>query len=334
MTQDYRQEPPNCVQIELVEGCNLGCSFCGLQHIRDNGANGPERKHGKASAFKFLTEEMMEEIGLQLFKAVEEYNWNPRIELAMHGEPTMHPDYVGMVKMLRGYLPKASIQMTSNGGGLLRGAGMASNINALMEAGLNVLSLDNYDGIKIVDKILQGYNGPYPVKKYPQDKLANPHTRRKPSVHEVVVIHDLELATKGNHSIVYNHAGGSFPPNDDAAGKRCVKPFRELSIRWDGNIAMCCNDWPGRYKIGHVSEGLEALWQGAGFMAARRALLQGNRTFDPCKGCDYTGYRLGLLPDKLGKKSLPLPTAETWETIEQCTSGEPYTPAIKRPWNV
>lgn len=331
---NYKQQPPNCVQIEFVEGCNLGCSFCGLQHIRDNGANGPEKKHGKASAFKFLTEEMASTTAYELARACRESGWNPRIEFAMHGEPTMHPDYVGMVKIFRHYLPQLSLQLTSNGGGLLRGGGLSSNINAVLEAGINVLCLDNYDGIKIVDKILQGYNGPYEVRKYPQDIKANPHQRRKPSQHEVVVIHDIEAATKGNHSTITNHAGASFPPNENAQGKRCAKPFREVSVRWDGNIAMCCNDWPGRYKIGHVSEGFEALWQGAGFMAARQALLHGKRTFDPCKGCDYTSYRVGLLPDHKGKETLPEPDAETWHIIEEHTSGEPYTPRVKRPWDV
>lgn len=330
----YKQEPPNCVQIELVEGCNLGCSFCGLQHIRDNGANGPEKKSGKASAMKFMTEEMVIATAAALQDACKDNGWNPRIEFAMHGEPTMHPNYVGAIGVFRSYLPKLSFQLTSNGGGLLRGEGLSSNINAVLEAGVNVLSLDNYDGIKIVDKILHGYNGPYPVRKYPQDVTANPHQRRKPSVREVVVIHDLELATKGNHSVVYNHAGASFPPTEVAQGKRCAKPFRELSIRWNGQIAMCCNDWPGRYKIGHVTEGLEALWQAEGFMAARRALLHGQRTFDPCKGCDYTSYRVGLLPDHKGKQTLPAPDEATWETIARHTAGEPYTPRVKRPWDV
>lgn len=330
----YVQDPPNCVQIELVEGCNLGCSFCGLQHIRDNGANGPEKLNGKASAFKFMTEETAIATATALQTAVKEHGWNPRIEFAMHGEPTMHPDYAGMVSTFRKHLPTLSFQLTSNGGGLLRGGNMSGNINAVLEAGINVLCLDNYDGIKIVDKILQHYNGPYPVKKYPQEKGANPHSRRKPSQHEVVVIHDIELATKGNHSVITNHAGASFPPNENAQGKRCAKPFREISVRWNGQIAGCCNDWPGRYKIGHVTEGLEGLWQGAGFMAMRRALLHGMRTFEPCKGCDYTSYRVGLLPDHKGKATLPPPDEETWATIKAHTSGEPYTPRVKRPWDV
>lgn len=326
----YVQQPPNCVQVELTEGCNLGCSFCGLQHIRDNGANGPEGKSGKASAMKFLTVDN----AVMIARRIEEARWNPRIEFAMHGEPTMNTRYVEIVRVFRQILPKVSLQMTSNGGGLLRGAGYSANINALMEAGLNILSLDNYQGINIVDKILQGYNGPYNVMKYPQDIKANPHRRRKPNEHDIVVIHDIENATKGNHSVITNHAGASFPLNENAAGRRCAKPFRELSVRWDGNVAMCCNDWPGRYKIGNVFDTpLEEMWQGEGFMAARRALYHGMRIFEPCEGCDYLSYRPGLLPDHLGKETLPEPDEATWHIIAQHTDGEPFTPRVKRPWD-
>ena len=324
------QEPPFCIQVEMTEGCNLGCSFCGLQHIRDNGANGPEGKNGKSSAMKFLTLENAETLAMRIAEA----KWSPRIEFAMHGEPTMNPNFIEIIGLFRKHLPKASLQMTSNGGGLLKGQGYASNINALMEIGLNILSLDNYDGIRIVDKILQGYNGPYRVWKYPQEIAANPHRRRKPNEHDIVVIHDLEQATKGNHSVIYNHAAASFPPTEKAQGKRCVKPFRELSVRWDGNVAMCCNDWPGRYKIGNLlTTSIKELWLGEAFQAARQVLYHGERTFSPCKGCDYVGYRTGLLPDAKGKETLPKPDAATWAVVEKYTSGEPYTPRIKRPWD-
>jgi radical SAM protein with 4Fe4S-binding SPASM domain len=327
----YVQDPPYCIQVEFTEGCNLGCSFCGLQHIRDNGANGPEDKHGKASAMKFLTLENAEVIAGRIAAA----KWNPRIEFAMHGEPTMNPNYIELVAIFRKHLPKASLQLTSNGGGLLKNQGFSSNINALMEAGLNILSLDNYDGIRIVDKILQGYNGPHRVWKYPQEIMGNPHRRRKPHEHDIVVIQDIEAATKGNHSILSNHTGGSFPLNDKMKGKRCAKPFREMSVRWDGNVAMCCNDWPGRYKIGNMlTTSVEKLWLGEAFQAARQALYHGQRTFTPCKGCDHVSYRPGLLPDAKGKETLPAPDAKTWEVIEKYTSGEPYTPKVKRPWDV
>ena len=31
------QEAPFTVQIELTEGCNLGCKFCGLRGMREKG---------------------------------------------------------------------------------------------------------------------------------------------------------------------------------------------------------------------------------------------------------------------------------------------------------
>ena len=50
------QEPPFCIQFELTEGCNLACSFCGIQGIRDNGAHGPSNTTGKNSKpYKFMT---------------------------------------------------------------------------------------------------------------------------------------------------------------------------------------------------------------------------------------------------------------------------------------
>ena len=59
--------------------------------------------------------------------------------------------------------------MTTNGGGLLKGE-LVENIDRLMNAGLNVLALDNYDGIKICDKVRERYNGKYPVFEYPLNK--------------------------------------------------------------------------------------------------------------------------------------------------------------------
>jgi len=135
----YRtQEPPNAVQVELTEGCNLRCPFCGLNGIRS-----------KKRDFKFLTPEVAQQIAL----LISNEDWNPRVEFAMHGEPTMHPDAAGMVRIFREYLPSASLMMTSNGGGLLRDPGPVLQIERLMQAGLNVLALDDYEHANIIPKV-------------------------------------------------------------------------------------------------------------------------------------------------------------------------------------
>ena len=322
---NHYQDPPNAMQVELTEGCNLACSFCGIQSIRENNADGPSNIHGKASApYKYMTIELAKELCTKIKQA----GWNPRLEFAMHGEPTMHPFFIDMIRLFRQELPKTSLMMTSNGGGLLRDT--EKSVNQLMEAGLNVLFLDNYDRIKIVDKIQQRYTGPYPVYQYPADRNANPHRRRKVTEHDIVVGLDLTLATAGTHAQVSNHAGNAFPLNHTQDGKRCAKPFREISVRWNGKIALCCNDWPGWYKCGSVMEQtLEEIWQGVAFHAAREKLYHGQRDFGPCNGCDNTTLRNGLLPDRMGRKALPEPTTETEEAIKQALRGGTYTPRCK-----
>jgi radical SAM protein with 4Fe4S-binding SPASM domain len=331
----YVQEPPNCLQIELTEGCQLACFFCGIQSIRENGADGQKRITGKGSGpFKYLTVERAEEIASRIAYARDNHGWNPRLEFALHGEPTHNPNFIQILGIFRKHLPATSLMLTSNGGGLLRSPGITANINALMEAGLNVLLLDNYEGVRIVDKVRERYEGPYPVYDYPSDHRANPHKRRRPTEHDIVVVADIVGANDGNHATLNNHSGGAAPLNDRAAGKRCAKPFRELSIRWDGNVALCCNDWPGVYKVGNVLETqIEELWQSEPFMAARKFLVRGERVLPPCRGCDALSYRTGLLPDRLGKQSLPEPTEADEAVWVAATSGAPYTPRVKRPWD-
>ena len=329
-----KQTPPFCIQVELTEGCNLACSFCGIAGIRDNGASGPDDIRGKGSApYKFLTLENADILSREILKACDEDGWNPRIEMAMHGEPTMNPNYLEIVRLLRKALPKTHLQMTTNGGGLLKGD-LVSNVNNLMDAGLNVLLLDNYEGIKICDKVVDVYEGPHPLLFYPQDKKANPHRRRKPSEHDIVVTQDISTASRGNHATVNNHAGSAFPPNDRAEGRRCAKVFREISVRWDGSVAICCNDWPGFYRCGNVvtMDSFNTIWQGEAFRAARKKLYHGQRDFGPCAGCDALSYRPGLLPDAKGKENYDEPTEDDLRIIEYALKEGPYTTAIPRPW--
>jgi MoaA/NifB/PqqE/SkfB family radical SAM enzyme len=329
-----KQPPPFCIQVELTEGCNLACAFCGIASIRDNGAIGPENIRGKNShPYKFLSLSNAQQLAEKIVEARKDHKWNPRIEMAMHGEPTMNPEYREIVRTLRDHLPTTHLQMTTNGGGLLKG-NLSENIDSLMAAGLNVLLLDNYEGIKICDKVRTTYQGPHPLFEYPSNKKANPHRRRKPTDHDIVVTQDISTASQGNHSTLNNHAGSAYPKNDRAQGRRCAKVFREISIRWDGNIAICCNDWPGFYRCGSVfsESSLEDIWQNGAFRAARKKLYHGQRDFGPCDGCDALSYRPGLLPDMKGKEEYELPSRSDLNAIKHALSEGPYTSANTRPW--
>lgn len=330
--KDYKQDAPFAVQIELAEGCNLRCTFCGLSGIRE------PKKHD----FKFMTEKTLR----SLLRQIGELGWNPRVEFAMHGEPTMHPDYVGMIKVARESAPRLQLMMTSNAGGLMRKPGPLANVLALFDAGLNVLALDDYDGVNFVDKVRQAVRatsergpemlGDMKIYEYPENKDGSPHMRVGLKERKLVYIQAIDSAVKGNHSLLNNHAGAGAPKvgsDHPSQTQRCAKPFRELSVRWDGSVAVCCNDWRGEYKCGSVvKDGLDAVWNGASMSAARRKLYHGQRDFGPCAGCDAISYRVGLLPDKFGKVKLPKPDASTIKTIAAVLRGPSLTAPVLREW--
>ena len=316
----YKQEGPYAIQIEFCEGCNLRCNFCGLQGIRS--------KEEQGKNYKFMTKETL----ARVMNGITSARWNPRVEFAMHGEPTMHPNYIGMVQIARQMAPRLQLMMTSNGGGLLGKPGPAANINDLFEVGLNVLALDDYVGVGYIPKIRKamselGSMFPVPVYEYPADSRGNPHQRHNVKDRMLVFLEDVTVTSKGTHSVLTNHAGCGSPALTIPLEQRCAKPFRELSIRWDGNISHCCNDWRGTYKCGNINDTpLERIWNGPAFGAAREALYAGNRKAIPvCAQCDYRTYRNGLLPDNYGKVKLPEPDEQTMADIREATAGPPYT---------
>lgn len=319
----YEQNRPNAVQVEFTEGCNLRCDFCGLQGIREQGQKN----------LKFMDESTIERLASEMARL----KWNSRVEFAMHGEPTLHPNVPAMIATVRRHLPKNSIMLTSNGGGLLGGDGPAAKTKAMFDAGLNVLAIDDYKYVKIGEKVRFGLkHGGIKIHDYPKDPSASPHERRPADTRMVIFIKDISQSDKGNHSRLNNHAGAAFPPLPEPAEKRCAKPFRELSVRWDGNIAICCNDWRGVYKVANISmRPLDQIWNGPEFNSARRALYHGMRgALSPCNGCDDVSYRVGLLPDPLGAETLPKPSAKDKAVMKACTAGKSYTLPVLREWEV
>lgn len=326
MDINYNVSAPFAIQIEPVEGCSLACSFCGIQTIRDNGADSILGVHGKnSSPYRFMRVGMMEDIA----REIAELEWNPRIEYAMHGEPTMHPKIEEFIAVTRKHLPKAYIMMTSNGSGLLKNA--AEKVEGLFRSGLNTLALDDYKHsggwvgniISQIDKADDDVlsHRSYRIYHYPKQLDGNPHKRH--NKRKLTIINDISANVTGTHQLT-NQGGAVF--TEENLTERCAKPFREMSIRWDGNVALCCDDWPGRYKIGNVDElGLDEIWYHPRFEAARRKLYASDRNFGPCKGCNVRTKRNGLLPDKLGKSTMAAPDADSQRHIADAMRGKVYT---------
>ena len=147
-----KQSPPYSIQIELNEGCNLGCSFCGLRGMREKGTQ-PWYHMKKETAERIIAE-------------VKRVGWHSRIIFSMHGEPTLNPNVTKIIAMFRRAFPTTVMSMMSNGYGIVHGFGdisteqtISERVGKLMKAGLNDLIIDYYSAkgdAKTIEDALKG----------------------------------------------------------------------------------------------------------------------------------------------------------------------------------
>ena len=95
----YIQHPPYIVEIEPTEGCNLGCSFCGIRGMRKKGT----------TPWNFMTIKQAADIA----KKIRDAGWNSVIVFCGHGEPTLNKNLLNIIKIFRHYLPNNVMQIMS-----------------------------------------------------------------------------------------------------------------------------------------------------------------------------------------------------------------------------
>jgi len=317
MSDTYWQDPPFSLGFNLTHGCNFRCPFCGINAI-------------DVSKMEYMDLRIVE----HTCEMIKEDGWNCRIGLGTHGEPSLHPDLLKVIDIIRTILPKHHISMISNGAGIIRRS--LSYIDEIMTAGVNVLMLDDYGHSDLVRRIKGGYTGHNQLYYYPTDQQANPHKRRKVTEHHIVIVESIDIAKKGNHSRINNRAGCAYEgiPNIKE-GRRCANPFRDFTVRYNGNVPICCVDFRGVIKCGNVLDvnSLEEIWNGEVFSAIRRFMYHGMRSkVHPCRICDAVGYRLGFLPDKKGLMYLPEPNELDVKAIAKGTVNGPCVKIKKLPW--
>jgi len=280
---------PWSIQIELAEGCSRICSFCGINGIRKKPGN-----------YKFMDLTTAHTLALQLASFCP----NARIEFAMHGEPTMNPKYLEIIALFRHHLPKAQMQLTTNGVRMVKKE-MQPVIDEIFKAGIDFVILDTYYPERDILRkkafalkdvtVLDYYDDMVPKKKSP---WVNYHRKFN---NTVILMDDLEARNgESKARTIYNHAG-----NNEKKGavrkqlqKTCTLAFREVGVIWNGDVNLCCHDWKGEYKIDNIHKTeLKEIWKSPKWEAARTFLQNKDRSITPCNKCDIgSGSRSGLLP--------------------------------------
>lgn len=313
------QHAPYSIQIEPTEGCNLGCSFCGLRGMRERGT----------TPWNFMSLKTAREIASEIARA----NWPSKIIFAMHGEPTLNPNLVRLINIFRKELPKTVFHLITNGYGIVNDPNfdIPQKIQLLKDAGINHILLDNYSDDGDWSKIVKKMDG---IENIEYLKSGIPMFSSKKEFRILVVppIRTEKISLVRN---LTNHCGAAFPLDYKDEHKRCTMPFREMSFRYDGSVALCCDDFRGQYPIGNIFDyEIEALWNHERFQAARIMLYNKERSFTPCHGCTNLSMRVGLLPDPTGQETLPEVTEEVRNLAQSVSKkNSPLSKIIvKRKW--
>jgi organic radical activating enzyme len=312
---------PNTVQIELVQGCNRHCTFCGTMGI--------EKKIHPISK-SVLTRQC---------ELIQNSGYNPRVLLAGHGEPTLHPKFFSCIKLMRKLMPRVSIKILTNGYSINKDI---NNIITMFESGINDLTIDEYFDSKFnqheIQELLKKYESKTGIhvefaimgKGVPLYMDKNPNKKR------LLICPAIELSEVSSSRKLTNHCGAGMPPDDKLVNSTCTRIFREMVFRWDGWVSICCQDFRGQFPIVNCMNKdiniFDDIWRHERFEAARRILYHDKRAFFPCNICNLVAMRPGLLPDHLGKESMEEPTESDYELVKSVSKMNPLAKTVKREW--
>lgn len=241
----------NHIEIETINRCNGSCSFCPVNHKAD-----PREK-------KVMSEKLFQNIVNQL----EELEYTGRFTTFSNNEPLLDERLIDFNRYAREHLPKAKMHLFTNGTLLT-----LDKFVKLIEV-LDELIIDNYQqDLKLIKPCVE-------IEKYCEE---HPELKKKVTI-------DLRKPKE-----ILTTRGGDAPNRKQVASyakDRCILPFKQIIVRPDGKVSLCCNDALGKYTLGDLTkESLIDVWYGPKFEMVRRCLYEGRGNWGNCKFCDVFTY--------------------------------------------
>lgn len=251
--------------IEIAARCNRTCVFC------------PVHEYTRPD------EDMDNNLFCKAMDELHALQYSGRIEFYLYNEPTRDMDRLTTaVAMARAYVPRACLMIATNGD-YLRGA---ENIVRLYSAGLNQLLINCYSP------------GLY-AKRQPWLDILPPTISRTKSIYNNIGprARTIQMLDKSNVQTfgtglfkLMNRAGNVpqfMPAVQQPLQRMCTKPFRTLSINWQGQALLCCQDYYNQLHVGGLRDyTLVQLWNSPVLQTYRKHLLQRKRDLPMCNKCD------------------------------------------------
>ncbi len=221
----------------------------------------PTNKHADIRDFKMMDKALF----LDIINQLKKIDYRGAIALFSNNEPFLDERIIDFIKIAKEALPKASHYLYTNG---------------------SLLTIDKFIVvIDLLDKLfIDNYNDQLILNK----KIAAIHEycKMNPEIDKKVVI----MLRKQNEVLT---SRGGFAPNKQGvkpAKLSCLLPFRQLIIRPDGKLSLCCNDVYGKYTMGDLTnQNIIEAWNSDFYKEIRTKFMKTNRlNMEMCCHCDTT----------------------------------------------
>ncbi len=235
------------VEIETYNRCNGGCDFCPVSVKNETR---PEKT-------------MSKELFCKIIDDLCSIDYSGRIALFSNNEPFLDERIIDFHKIAKDKLPKARFHLYTNGTKL--------NMDVFLQI------------IDYLDELI--------IDNYNQNLELNPNSKRVVEyckTHEDLVKKVTVVLRKPKE--ILTTRGGDAPNRkikNSYDMDRCLMPYKQLVVRPDGKVSLCCNDPLGRCTLGDLSiDSIMSVWNGASFDKIRKVLMEGRGQYEHCKYCD------------------------------------------------
>jgi radical SAM protein with 4Fe4S-binding SPASM domain len=278
---------PKRLTVELSAACNLSCVMCPRQYVP--GADGFMRRD--------LFEKIIEEVAGREVEAVVPF---------FRGEALLHPSFLEMMRLLR-EKTRARIQLATNA--LLLSRAVSKELLGLpvdfISFSLDASTEETYKQVRpggdfhrvmanIEDFLRLRGEMPASSTTVQVSLTEGDHNRHEiPSFIEGWQLKADRVRIYPRHSEKgrFGRLGPCSFLRPEATRTACLKPFADMVIYADGQVALCNHDWnrKGKGAIGSVTERtIREIWEGPAYERIRGLHLRRMwNEVDPCGHCDH-----------------------------------------------
>lgn len=255
---------PSVVEISDSGTCNRACSFC--------------PRSNKEWIEKFDTKEFIKTtLHEKICKELSDLEYSGIVVYSGFNEPLLNKACYENIARTRKYLPKAKIELITNGDVL-----NLKRLKKLFEAGLSTILISVYDG-------------PEDMKKFEKLCLEAKLDEKN------FVIRNRYLPPEDDFGITISNRGGlmekaehSIKSLTKTLNQPCNYPSYNFFIDYNGDVLMCSHDWGKKNILGNLNnETILNIWTSDNAKKSRINLAQANRKFSPCNVCDVKGDLIG-----------------------------------------